>query len=389
MRSEDELIGALRTAGEHAPDGGGDLLAGVALRRRRRTRRRVRVLAAAAAVVVLSVGIRGAVLSREGGGDMATTPAPEPPVPRSAPVEELWPGAVFTLPVEAPDGARRVPMTGISPTEVLVLARMPGKEGRGRLEVYDSAAEKSRLVAELPGSRQFVIPSLAADGRNVVWQVSAGKSVREIWTAPLAGGKARLVTELTGSRSDLDAISVNGDQIIWSERSGGVWRVPLAGGAPDRITATDGLHLLRWPWASDAPAGPDLDDRNQTVLVDLTLITSHEVDSRPGAKGVRCGPHWCLGRGAGGSFLQRINGSDLRDIDGVFGHPKPLSMAPLLNRFVPLKHGVHDVATGSTATIKARTLALGTAGEPSTILYWIKKQGSWEVLNLAAVPSAQ
>ncbi|MGW3346748.1 TolB family protein [Nonomuraea rubra] len=389
MRSEDELIGALRAAGEHAPDDGGELLAGVALRRRRRTRRRVRVLAAAAAVVVLSVGIRGVLLSGGGEGDLATTPAPEPPAPRSAPVEELWPDAVFTLPMEAPDGARRVPMTGISPTEVLVLARMPGMDARGRLEVYDTTAGRSRLVAELPRSRQFVIPSVAADGRNVVWQVSAGKSVREIWTAPLAGGRARLVTELTGGRSDLDAISVNDDQVIWSERSGGVWRVPLAGGAPDRIAAADGLHLLRWPWASDAPAGPDLGDRNQTVLVDLTLITSHEVDSLPEAKGVRCGPHWCLGRRAGGSFLQRINGSDLRAIDGVFGHPKPLSMAPLLNRFVPLKNGVHDIATGSTATIEARTLALGAAGEPSTVIYWSERRGSYEVLNLAAVPSAQ
>ncbi|MFD0468650.1 TolB family protein [Nonomuraea thailandensis] len=101
-----------------------------------------------------------------------------------------------------------------------------------------------------------MIHSLAADGRNVVWQSTSGKSARQIWTAPLAGGRARLVTELTGDRADLDAISVNGDQVIWSERSGGVWRVPLAGGTPDRIAATDGLHLLRWPWASDAPAGP-------------------------------------------------------------------------------------------------------------------------------------
>ncbi|MFD0468649.1 hypothetical protein ACFQ0B_10270 [Nonomuraea thailandensis] len=151
MRTEDELIGALRAAGEHAPDDGADLLAGVALRRRRRTRRRVRVLAAAAAVVVLSVGIRGAVLSGGGEGDMATTPAPEPPVPRSAPVEELWPDAVLTLPVQGPDGAHRVPMIGVSPTEVLVLARTPGKEARGRLEVYDSTTKKSRLVAALPG----------------------------------------------------------------------------------------------------------------------------------------------------------------------------------------------------------------------------------------------
>ncbi|GAA2208589.1 hypothetical protein GCM10009850_040470 [Nonomuraea monospora] len=385
MRSEDELIGALRTAGEHAPDDGGGLLAGVASRRRRRTRRRLRVLAAATAVVVLSAGIRGVVLSGGGAdeGDVATTP-------KSAPAGKLWPGAVFTFAMQGPGGTHRVPLTGISPTQILVLSRMPGPQGQGVLEVYDSASGGSRTVAELPRSGRFMVGSVAADGRNVVWQSSTGKSALEIWTAPLAGGKARPVTELSGDRSDLDAISVNGDQVIWSERSGGVWRVPLAGGVPDQITATDGLHLLRWPWASDAPAGPDLGDRNQTVLVDLTLITSHEVDSRPGAKGVRCGPHWCLGRHAGGGFAQRIDGSDLRDVKGVFGHPEPLSMAPILNRFVPLRDGVYDLATGSTATIDARTVALGAAGEPSTLIYWrTRKPGTYEVLNLAAVPSAQ
>ncbi|UBU13657.1 TolB family protein [Nonomuraea gerenzanensis] len=389
MRSEDELIGALRTAGEHAPDDGTGLLAGVALRRRRRTRRRLRVLAAATAVVVLSVGIRGALLSGEGAGDVATTPTSGPSAPRSAPVGELWPGAVFTFAIEGPGGARRVPITGLSPTQLLILSRMPRMQAEGTLEVYDSKSGSSRKVAELPRSGRFVIGSVAADGKHVVWQSSTGKSALEIWTAPLAGGEARRVTALSGGRSDVDAISVNGDQVIWSERSGGVWRVPLTGGAPDQITGTDGLHLLRWPWASDAPAGPDLGDRNQTVLVDLTLITSHEVDSLPGAKGVRCGPHWCLGRRAGGSFVQRIDGSDLRDVKGVFGRPKPLSMAPLLNRFVPLADGVHDLATGSTGTIDARTLALGAAGEPSTVLYWRKGPGSYGVLNLAAIPSAQ
>ncbi|MFD0468651.1 hypothetical protein ACFQ0B_10280 [Nonomuraea thailandensis] len=64
-------------------------------------------------------------------------------------------------------------------------------------------------------------------------------------------------------------------------------------------------------------------------------------------------------------------------------------MAPLLNRFVPLRNGVHDIATGSTGTIDARTLALGMAGEPGTVLYWRKEQSSYKVLNLAAVPSAQ
>ncbi|TYB60703.1 hypothetical protein FXF51_31370 [Nonomuraea sp. PA05] len=386
MRSEDELIGALRTAGEHAPDDGGGLLAGVASRRRRRTRRRLRVLAAAAAVVVLSVGIRGVVLSGEGQGDAATT-STETPGPRSQPVERVWPRAVFKVPTRNALGAVYLPLTALSATEVLLLATPVGNP---TFEVYDVTTGKTRVVAELPTSQRHMVPLAAADGAYLVWY-TGGRTSTEIWMVPLAGGEPTPVTGLSGARADVDALSVNGDQVIWSERSGDVWHAPLTGGIPERIPSGNGLHLLRWPWASDVPAGTDTGDRNQSEVVDLALDTRIQVTVPGQAKGLRCGPHWCFGRDTKGGFVQRIDGGEVRSGLEGFGQPEVRSMAPILNRFVVLRDGVYDVETGLTATIPrtAAWMSTGMTAEPSTALYWEGEPGTYEVLNLAAVPSAQ
>ncbi|MEV0613670.1 hypothetical protein AB0I81_10140 [Nonomuraea sp. NPDC050404] len=375
MRTEEELAGALRAAGERAPDEG-DLLAGLALRRRRRTRRRLRMLAAATAVVLLGVGIGG--LVRSGEGEVATPPAP---APRTAPAKRLWPGAVFTMRTVGPGEVLRHPITGVSPTEVLVLTQV--KETRRRLEVYDTAAGQFRQIAELGSVRKYNTPIVAADGVNVAWYTTG-----EIWTAPLAGGgKARLVTTLPAGRSSVDAISINGDRIVWSERRGDVWRISLTGGGPERIPAGKGLRLLRWPWASDVP---DNHDNNQRIVVDLTIGTRQEVSPRPRSTSLRCGPHWCYGRDSrGDGFLQRIDGSQLRRVGAGFDHLQPWSLAPVLNRFVLLKSGVYDIQTGSTATVGNVQFGLPGSGEPSTIFYWPVTRGTIEVLNLAAVPTAQ
>ncbi|MCF6469250.1 hypothetical protein FAF44_12720 [Nonomuraea sp. MG754425] len=384
MRTEEELAVELRAAGERAP-GETDLLAGVALRRRRRTRRRVRTLAAALAVVVLGVGVRSVVLSGGGAGDVASTPTPAPPVPRPVPVERLWPGALSTLPVSGPDGARYQPITAVSPTEILFAALEPGKKGAGRLEVFDTAAGRIRLVTEVPGARRIMMPSASADGENVIW-LHSGRSLREIWTAPLGGGAGRLVTTLRGARTDIDRITVNDGWAIWSERRGGVWRVPLTGGTPARVPAGDGLHLLRWPWAGDVPPVRESDERDQRVLVDLSSGASTGIVARPGTTRLRCGPRWCLGHDARGTFVQRIDGSRQRRIGGDPNRPVG---APVLDRFVPFESGVYDVETGTMATIEDdRQVVHGLSGEAGSVVYWVVG-GTYRMLNLAAVPSAQ
>jgi hypothetical protein len=400
MRTEDELTGALRAAAERAP-GEGDLLAGVETLRRQRTVRRVRTLAAAAAVVVVAIGgagVRG-ILSIGGAGDVATTTTPTVPFPtvtktvtpdpqpgKAVPAVKLWPKAVFTVPTRNAEGMRYQPITGIGATEVLLLA---SSRDETRIEVYDTATKRTRVVTTVPMDLTAVPPTVTADGKNVAWKSSArknGVSVRDIWTAPLSGGKARRVTTISGSRADIDAIAINGDRILWSERRGDVWGIPLSGGAAARIPAGHGLRLLRWPWASDAPAGPDTSVRNQSKVVDLTTGSTIKVVPPPGAQGLRCGPFWCFGHDETGTFLQRIDGSNLRRLDD-HGSWVRQTMAPILNRFVVSDSGIYDIATGRTAATEGRWTAL-SAGQP-TIVYWEGGRDSFRVLNLAAVPPAQ
>jgi hypothetical protein len=385
MRTEDELTDALRAAAEHAPDEG-DLLACVETLRRRRTRRRASMLATASAVVAL--GISGIVPSGVGVVEVATTPSPTTTLGTNAvPADRLWPTAVLTVPAANADGMRYEPITGIGATEVLLLAASP-EEGM-RIERYDAATQRTRVVTEVPMKPTAVPPAVTADGRNVAWMSSGRKNgvpVRGVWTAPLSGGKARLVTTVSGPRADIDSLAVNGDMIFWSERRGDVWGVPLSGGASARIPAGRGLRLLRWPWASDAPAGPDDSVRGQSKVVDLTNGSTIEVVTPPGARSLRCGPFWCLGYDETGAFLQRIDGSSRRRLDerGSWGRH---AMAPILNRFVMSEGGLHDLATGRVAGIEGRWTPL-SAGQP-TIVYWEGGRDTLRVLNLAAVPSAQ
>ncbi|TMR09988.1 hypothetical protein ETD86_41460, partial [Nonomuraea turkmeniaca] len=367
MRTEDELTGALRAAAERAP-GEGDLLSGVETLRRRRTRRRVRMLAAASAVVVLGMAVRSVVPSGGGEVEVATTPNPTATLGMNAvPADGLWPTAVLTVPTTNADGMRYQPITGISATEVLLLAA--SLEEGTRIELYDAATKRARVVTEVPMKPTAVPPIVTADGENVAW-ISYGRkngvSVRGIWTAPLSGGKARLITTISGRRADIDSLAVNGDRVFWSERRGDVWGVPLSGGASERIPAGRGLRLLRWPWASDAPAGPDDSVRSQSRVVDLTNGSTIEVVTPSGARGLRCGPFWCLGHDETGSFLQRIDGSSIRRLDdrGSWGR---LAMAPVLNRFAVSDDGIYDIATGQWVATEGRWTAL-SAGQP-TIVY--------------------
>jgi hypothetical protein len=410
MRTEDELIGALRQAAGVVPEP--DLLKGIARLRRRRARRRAQALAVAAVVVAVAAGTTVAtrISPHRGGGEAAapvtsTTLPPWPPVKiTKGTVEKLWPRALFKMPAKNADGWRYRPITGISATEVLVSAES-SFEKAGRLEIYDSETGKARVVTEVPatpGLRRNFMQRTSADGRTVAWYSTASKPdgtrVAELWQAPLAGGDAKLVGTLTGAHADLEAIAVNGDNVFWSTVQGGVWRLPLAGGTPEPIPGGAGLHLIRWPWASDTPmVNMAQDDRNQTKVVDLTTGGYTMAVAMPdGAKDLRCGPFWCDGSRDGATLVQRIDGSARSTLAGVGGQVTAgLSPYPILDRFVQLGNGILDLETGRLASYDnpGDWEGVGTSSEASTIIYWgvtkSDKPDDFWVLNLAAVPPAQ
>jgi RNA polymerase sigma-70 factor (sigma-E family) len=415
VRSEDELIGALQSAATRAPEEG-DLLADIARRRRRRSRRRAQALAVAAVVVigVGAAGVRGVFSGEEGGrvaappsGDSTATAAVLPPSPattrtlvpsagkQGVAAAELWPEAVFTMPAKNADGWRYRPVTGLSATEVLLSAES-SFEKAGKFEVYDSSTGTSRVVTTVPrtpGLDGYIPQTAGTDGRTLAWYAYGSKdgaAVREIWAVPLAGGEPKLLGTFTGEHAQMDAIGVDGEHVYWSERSGGVWRIPVAGGAAAQVPGSDGLHLLTWPYAVDVGNGPDDLDRNQSKLVDLASGQTTMMAALATVKGLRCGVSWCSGDDEQGPFAQKLDGTGTIRLASLSRSMRMIPF-PILDRFLNAGTVIYDSATGKVAEIGqgSKMYGAGTSSEPSTIAYWDGEPGTFKVLNLAAVPPAQ
>ncbi|MEU0566487.1 hypothetical protein ABZ297_13975 [Nonomuraea sp. NPDC005983] len=412
MRTEDELTRALREAAERAP--APDLLTGVAHRRRRRTRRRTQALAAVAVVTVVAVSTavaRGASTSG-GGGDVAVQPSGEVVIPtkeppgmavptgklpgtiKSVPIEKLWPGSVFTMPATHADGWAYRPLDGISATEVLLLATKQSSSQNRRLEIYDSSTGRSRVLTEVPSPREVLNypQQLDLDVQNVVWYVNRrtpeGVAVVDLWKSSRSGGRPQVFGSLTDK--GIGVMRLAGDSVVWSMEKGGVYSMPLTGGAARPIAAGKGLFLTDWPWASDVSRSDF--NRNQTKVVNLDTGEVQHVKAREGVRGLRCAPVWCYGRVPKGTLVQHVDGTHARVIPRILrgaGFGGPPYRGQLL---MAGADGLYDLQTGVFAELpKADSwVGVGTKSEPGPILYNAAKKGDeLVVLNLAAGPEEQ
>ncbi|MEU7900752.1 hypothetical protein AB0B45_48990 [Nonomuraea sp. NPDC049152] len=398
MRTEEELVRALRQAAELAPQR--DLSAAIAVRRRRRTKHR-RMGAALAVAAVIGVAGAGTAIARgvfSGGGEggvasrvsespgeaVASIKTPPKEQAHRKPFEEVWPKALFTMPAKNADGWRYRPITGISPTEVLVTAQR-SREKTGAIEIYNSGTGTFRKVTDIPatpGLKRYTPRDVAFDDKSVVWWVYADKA-REIWTAPLAGGEARMVATFTREHLGMGAMAVKGEHVYWSEDDGTVWRLPLAGGDPEKIA--EGLHLISWPWAGDVSGLERDSDLNQTKVVNLETGETRQITAAPGARGLRCGPAWCLGLG----FSQRVDGTDVDPIGSFSG----ILLPPILDRYLFVGRTVRDLETRAKLALPenpSNVIGAGIADSsaPSTITYWGATTGvepdAFRIVNLAA-----
>ncbi|NUS08100.1 MAG: hypothetical protein HOV97_36690 [Nonomuraea sp.] len=389
MRTENDLTEALRAAADGAPEPDG-LLTGIRARGRRRRRRRTQGLAAATAVAAMIAA--APLMTANGREEEAARPVT---AVSSVPLERAWPQAVFTMPAERRDGLRRFPVTALDATRVLVVSG-PSADAIRLIELYDTTTRTFRELADLPippDMETYLPQPPAVDGTTLAWYVNAvrkdGTHAREIWTVPLTGGTPRQVAAMTGEHLRMERIAVNGDRIIWSERTGGVWWMPLSGGAPQRLPGSEGLHLIRWPWAGDVAARDH--ESSQTKVVDLSAslhtmkVVAHRDLLRP-----RCGPFWCWSMRAGRSHLQRIDGTDAVEPQGL-GLPPRFADYPALDRFAVSDVAVYDLATGALVTFEKPGIWWGDdmSAEPSTIVSWTDSGDEYRMLNLAAVPPAQ
>lgn len=417
-RDEAALIRMLAGAADTAPEPG-ENLAGAVERRlhRRRARRRLRVVLAAAGVIVVVGGttavVKGA-FSRGGGeGQMLTmaTPggtahptifsAPASPVPTPAPsvgggkdgagvrpAAEIWPSAVSTVPARAADGWSYRPVTGLSATELLLIAES-SFEKAGRLEVYDTATGRSTVlggIPEPPGVKGYFPQDFEVGTDYIAWfgtTPNHGDRWADFWVMPRLGGTARRVGEVDGDMAEVERIGVDRDHVFWSAREGGVYRMPILGGAAESVAGTEGLHLLSWPWAGDA-AERYGGTGNQKVLLNVRTGERRTPEVPEGVVGLRCSEVWCVGRKGEGVIVQRVDGSAgryVRDLAGAAGLPvvqgryrEFSALGPGRTTFSAI---LYDLATGEAAgigwmsrdgTVGGR--GTGVSSSPSSIYYW-------------------
>ncbi|GIH93897.1 hypothetical protein Psi01_45270 [Planobispora siamensis] len=426
-RSEADLVRTLAKAADSAPEPVRDLLGAIERRRVRRTRRRAQsILAVAAVIAVIGGGTavaRGVFPHRGGEGPIladatataaaetptSSGPKPTPKPSRSGtrapgaairPAAEVWPAAVSKIPAKSADGWKYRPITALSATELL-LAAESSFEKAGRLEVYDTASRSRTVLAETPGPegvKGYFMQSADVGAEHVVWYGTTpnnGDKWADFWVVPRSGGTARQIGEVTGEQAEVQAVGVSADSVVWSVDKGGIYRMPLSGGAPERIGGTDGLHLLSWPWATDV--GERDFQKSQTELVNLETMQTFEVRASDGMTAFRCGLEWCFGSGDSEDnrvVAERMDGSQRRTLPGLYA----MGGRDLLARDFGLFHvsgvvgrdergeeiedhsvpvaALYDPATGKLAGIGKSDgkggggYGHGTSSSPTSIIYW-------------------
>ncbi|MCP9955192.1 hypothetical protein [Actinomadura madurae] len=294
------LRGTLATAADEAPAVPPGLLEQVEARHRGRMRRRVSATALAVAVVLGGTSAAGAML--RGDGPPATGPGKLKPVTAAelgtpVKVRDRWPDAVRSVPRSLPDGRP------LSPIALLDGNRLLGTttSASGSVDqawAYDLKTGKADLVTRIdpPRGRKSFDAAVVAGDDHVAWVralKSGGRTVTEIWTAPLAGGQARKVAE-AGSRMPI--LLIEDRTVIW-ETEQGVYRASLAGGPAAKIAGSAGFRVVSWPWLGSP--GTVADKAGSIRYRDLWNVRTGERRKAvlaPFKGSWSCGVTWCVGR---------------------------------------------------------------------------------------------
>lgn len=318
----------------------------------------------------------------------AASPSP-PTVPMIRSALTVWPEATLTLPGQVKGGSYVRPVALLSKNEALMVTSY---SARPTFYSYDLKTRQHRALATAPKWGEcglcYEIHSVALSETWIAWTAevyrseswNAGHRHMELWAMPRSGGPMRLVTWLTG-HGDVaydDHLSIAGEHAIWIGNVSEGYRVPLSGGAAERISPTP-------------PASVPI----------------------PGTREAQCTGEWCVGRvpprphALTTLIVQRRDGSHRTEIPASTGEG-----ALLAGRFgwfsLPYVYGddsanqpnwhslLYDVCTGKSGRLgaggktgRAFEIHQGAAGSVGEILFWAtsKKERSWTVLDVSRIPA--
>lgn len=426
---ERTLTRTLSAAADRAPDQPPDLLHRVEARYRQRHRRRNVAIAGIAVLVVAA-------------GSVATVHnlTYEPPPPRPAPtvvaapgaaptvkppIADVWPQAVHTISAKLGDGRGYYPIDLIDDHQLLVSTEA-SFEKADELWVVNLAEREARRVVRIPDPRPhtegFASHFTVGSGHVVWWTsyVKDGKPYTDIWKAPLAGGEPALAATVPGNFGTTyftgDRLAVANDAIYWSRASRNVgehavWRVPLAGGKPEKVPGTEGHYIISLPWvgkpgeAEETGCRPgqtfcEFDESTMQLYTELRNIDTGERRTADvsGMAGAVCGVTYCFELGLMGprdsTLVRNRDGSNARVLPGWMGAAGPTgAMLPGLDRFVILaaggQHFLYDLKTNQRADLGpvSGSNPPGTWLPENRLLFWSVDDGkAYVIVDLAAIP---
>ncbi|GAA4203148.1 hypothetical protein GCM10022252_60300 [Streptosporangium oxazolinicum] len=365
----------------------------------RRRRHRSQTLLAAAAVTVvaggMAVGLRGA-------GDGRALPAAGPAkVPSAAisatarPVEQVWPQAVWKIPVKDSEGRELHPVALTDDGTLLVQAWREFAQPEV-LYLYDLTGGNLRKITDVRRPRKALggAGNFSVGEGVVAWRTST-KTSAHLWTAPLTGGEARQVAEHETGGDTIDSLAVAKGAIVFSVLEGGVFSVPVNGGEVTPVERGTGLNLLSWPWAGSPGTWSPQSGAPFTHLVNLE--TGQTSDAAPASQGTQllaCGVQSCLETTSGGvrAFTRPRDGSEQREVPTGFQIPEPPGQSRFYVRTLQSDApglGLYDLKTGTLVDLGIREEAtqgeVPVADRAGRMMTYLTKSGRY-VIDLSRIP---
>ncbi|MER5426877.1 hypothetical protein [Streptosporangium roseum] len=393
VEPEHDLSRIIGRAVDRAPQAPGDYSTQILAHSRRRRARTQALLAAAAVVLVVgggAVAVRGVV-----GGEppVAATPTseamPSPMMTTPAPIAQVWPEAVHTIPMKLPNSRKGRPLTLID-DRTLLLETWQSFEKADALYAYNLKTDQTRKITDIRTPKGVFASGYVVGGGKIVWQTIDNMRT-SFWSVPLSGGQPTAVETDAPVEGRGDGLVVAGDKIAFSLHEGGVFTLPLEGGAVTPVQGAERHHILQWPWVgTPGEYTPDKGPSFEEILNVETGETSKAL-VRPDEESVRCGVTTCAGRRLGhNSFYRLRDGSRERDL------PQS-TMGLAYDRFMTVDlaptggQTLLDLATGRSGDLGLRPDAKGQVSiiqpglNPYNRLIAYELKGQYVIIDLAKI----